>query len=99
LAELNVSQRRNFREALANLFRKLAAGGQVGAADGNLNGVGEPKLITRLTMSLGSKENFTSGISWEKRSRKRSFNGSMFSFASGLNCTWREASSGPLFHK
>ncbi len=40
-------------------------------------GVGDPRLITRLTMSLGSKEKLTSGICAANFPRKRSFNASI----------------------
>ena len=61
LAELHVAQRRDRRERSAQLLRDTRGRGRLGPLTATSIGVGEPKLITRLTMSLGSKENRTSG--------------------------------------
>src|SRR5258706_204007 len=57
--------------------RSLSACSRFAARFGPLTvtstGVGEPKLITRLTMSLGSNENLTSGMAAASFSRNRFF--------------------------
>ncbi len=58
-------------------------------------GVGAPKLITRLTMSLGSNEKRTPGNSWANLWRSRSFKSSMRIPVPGLSCTCSTASSEP----
>ena len=62
-------------------------------------GVGEPRLITRLTISLGSKEKLTSGICARNAWRSRSFNPSILMGASFFNCTCTTPSSGPPFQR
>ena len=62
LAELHVAQecsRLSFSRTLSAKARSLSRFGPLTATS---IGVGEPRLITRLTMSRGSKENLTSGI-------------------------------------
>ena len=61
-------------------------------------GVGEPKLITSLTMSAGSNENRTSGSVSASSVRSRSLSRSMSTFAPGLSATRSIASSGPPVH-
>ena len=62
-------------------------------------GVGEPRLITRLTMSLGSNEKLTSGICSANFRRNRSFSSSMRTGAPWFNCTCTTPSSGPPFQR
>ncbi len=62
-------------------------------------GVGEPKLITRDTMSCGSNENRTSGSSRANTPRSFSLNASMRIPVPGLNCTASQPSSGPPFQR
>ena len=61
-------------------------------------GVGDPKLITSLTMSAGSNESRTSGSSSASSVRSRSLSRSMSIFTPGLIATRRIASSGPPVH-
>ena len=61
-------------------------------------GVGEPKLITSLTISAGSNESRTSGNCTESIRRSRSLSRSMSTFAPSFMATRRMASSGPPVH-
>ena len=62
-------------------------------------GVGDPKLITWLTMSPASKENAQSGSASDSLWRSLSFNASPRSVAEGLSATSITASCGPLVNR
>ena len=63
-------------------------------------GVGEPRLMTRLTMSLGSKEKLTSGICSREASAQPLLERlDRDAGAPGFNCTCSTPSSGPPFHR
>jgi hypothetical protein len=87
---------------LASSSRSVSAKARFSARLGPLTatstGVGEPKLMTSLTMSAGSNENRTPGISAESRARSLSFRGSTAIPDPGLSATRRIASSGPPVH-
>jgi len=86
-------------QGVFDLVGKRAVAARLGPVTATSIGVEEPMLMTRLTISLGSKEKLTSGNSAAKRARRRSLNGSMRSLLSGLNCACRTASSDPPFHR
>jgi hypothetical protein len=61
-------------------------------------GVGAPRFITRLTMSLGSNENLTPGRLAASFARSRSFNASSDA-EPRRSCTCMTLSSGPPVHR
>ena len=63
LGVLEVAERGDLRQLVPDLRRVGPVSAKFGPLTATSTGVGEPKLITSLTMSAGSKENCTSGIS------------------------------------
>ena len=82
--------------------RTFAANSRLTARSGPLTATSiggvEPKRITRVTMSLGSKLTLAPVNSFVKTPRSLSCNASIRTPAFGLNCTASHASSGPPFH-
>ena len=68
--------------------------GRLGLLTDNSTGVGAPRFMIRLTMSLGSKETWTPASRSGSLFRKRSFNDSRDT-APGLSWTCMTLSSGP----
>ena len=63
-------------------------------------GVGEPKLMTRVTMSCGSKDSRTSGSSLRQDSAQPFLEGlDLRRRRSRLSCTASQPSSGPPFQR
>jgi len=94
-AVLEVAERRDPGQFLANLFGKGAVLARFGPVTLTSTGVGEPKLMTSLTMSAGSNESRTPGICCASAARSRSLSARYRPSSPPSVATRRIASSGP----